>query len=98
MFDATNCYPIQNPIDRYVLGSDYPDMNVETALSIAMHTDRIAKEQEEVKTDAVRRVIGSRVDFSAMVELCRRWALARVFLAARAKRRSSVAHHSCCPG
>jgi hypothetical protein len=73
MFDGTNYYPVPNPINRYILGSDYPDMNVEAVLSIATHTDYIAKEQEEVKADAVRRVIGRRVDFSAMVELCRRW-------------------------
>ncbi|WP_399213852.1 DUF1214 domain-containing protein [Synechococcus sp. RedBA-s] len=38
MFDATNYYPVANPISLYVLGSDYPDMkkNADGSLTIYM--------------------------------------------------------------
>ena len=28
MFDATNSYPVPNPLNRYLLGSDYPDISI----------------------------------------------------------------------
>jgi hypothetical protein len=41
MFDATNSYPVPNPINRYVLGSDYPDMkkNADGSLTIYLQAD-----------------------------------------------------------
>ena len=34
LIDATNSYPVPNPLNRYLLGSDYPDMkyNADRAL------------------------------------------------------------------
>jgi DNA sulfur modification protein DndE len=37
MFDATNSYPVPNPINRYVLGSDYPDMKQNADGSLTMY-------------------------------------------------------------
>ena len=41
MFDATNSYPVPNPLNRYVLGSDYPDMkyNADGSLTIYLQAD-----------------------------------------------------------
>ena len=41
MFDATNSYPVPNPINRCVLGSDYPDMkkNADGSLTIYLQAD-----------------------------------------------------------
>jgi DNA sulfur modification protein DndE len=48
MFDATNYYPVPNPIDRYVLGSDYPDMkkNPDGSLTIYMQHASPGRERE----------------------------------------------------
>jgi hypothetical protein len=42
MFDATNSYPVPNPLNRYVLGSDYPDMkyNADGSLTIYLQADK----------------------------------------------------------
>jgi hypothetical protein len=48
MFDATNSYPVPNPINRYVLGSDYPDMkkNPDGSLTIYLQHDNPGKDRE----------------------------------------------------
>jgi len=48
MFDATNSYPVPNPINRYVLGSDYPDMkkNPDGSLTIYLQKDSPGKDKE----------------------------------------------------
>jgi len=48
MFDATNYYPVPNPINRYVLGSDYPDMkkNADGSLTIYLQSKNPGKDKE----------------------------------------------------
>jgi len=48
MFDATNSYPVPNPINRYVLGSDYPDMkkNADGSLTIYLQADNPGPDRE----------------------------------------------------
>jgi len=48
MFDATNYYPVPNPINRYVLGSDYPDMkkNPDGSLTIYLQHTSPGEEKE----------------------------------------------------
>jgi len=48
MFDATNYYPVPNPINRYVLGSDYPDMkkNPDGTATIYMQRTSPGKDKE----------------------------------------------------
>src|SRR5262245_48663584 len=48
MFDATNSYPVPNPINRYVLGSDYPNMNKNSdgSLTIYLQADNPGKDKE----------------------------------------------------
>jgi DNA sulfur modification protein DndE len=48
MFDATNSYPVPNPINRYVLGSDYPDMkkNPDGSLTIYLQNTSPGKDKE----------------------------------------------------
>jgi hypothetical protein len=48
MFDATNSYPVPNPINRYVLGSDYPDMkkNPDGSLTVYLQHDDPGKDEE----------------------------------------------------
>jgi hypothetical protein len=48
MFDATNSYPVPNPINRYVLGSDYPDMkkNPDGSLTIYLQNKSPGKDKE----------------------------------------------------
>jgi hypothetical protein len=48
MFDATNSYPVPNPLNRYVLGSDYPDMkyNADGSLTIYLQADNPGKDKE----------------------------------------------------
>ena len=48
MFDATNYYPVPNPINRYVLGSDYPDMkkNADGSLTIYLQHSSPGKDKE----------------------------------------------------
>ena len=48
MFDATNYYPVPNPINRYVLGSDYPDMkkNADGSVTIYMQNKTPGKDKE----------------------------------------------------
>jgi len=48
MFDATNSYPVPNPINRYVLGSDYPNMkkNPDGSLTIYLQADNPGKDKE----------------------------------------------------
>jgi hypothetical protein len=48
MFDATNSYPVPNPINRYVLGSDYPDMkkNSDGSLTIYLQNKNPGKDKE----------------------------------------------------
>ena len=48
MFDGRNAYPVPNPIDRYVLGSDYPDMkkNPDGSLTIYIQHDSPGQDKE----------------------------------------------------
>jgi hypothetical protein len=48
MFDAKNSYPVPNPLNRYVLGSDYPDMkkNPDGSLTIYLQADNPGKDME----------------------------------------------------
>jgi DNA sulfur modification protein DndE len=48
MFDATNYYPVPNPINRYVLGSDYPDMkkNPDGSVTIYLQNTSPGKDKE----------------------------------------------------
>jgi hypothetical protein len=48
MFDATNSYPVPNPINRYVLGSDYPDMkkNPDGSLTIYLQNENPGNDKE----------------------------------------------------
>ncbi len=48
MFDAKNSYPVPNPLNRYVLGSDYPDMkkNPDGSLTIYLQADNPGKDKE----------------------------------------------------
>jgi hypothetical protein len=48
MFDATNSYPVPNPITRYVLGSDYPDMkkNSDGSVTIYLQNTNPGKDKE----------------------------------------------------
>jgi hypothetical protein len=48
MFDAINSYPVPNPLNRYVLGSDYPDMkyNADGSLTIYLQPDSPGKDKE----------------------------------------------------
>jgi hypothetical protein len=48
MFDAINSYPVPNPLNRYVLGSDYPDMkyNADGSLTIFLQADSPGKDKE----------------------------------------------------
>lgn len=48
MFDAKNSYPVPNPLNRYVLGSDYPDMkyNADGSLTIYLQADNPGKDKE----------------------------------------------------
>jgi hypothetical protein len=48
MFDATNSYPVPNPINRYVLGSDHPDMkkNADGSLTIYLQADDPGPDKE----------------------------------------------------
>ena len=48
MFDATNFYPVPNPINRYVLGSDYPDMkkNDDGSVTIYLQNKSPGKDKE----------------------------------------------------
>jgi hypothetical protein len=48
MFDATNYYPVPNPINRYVLGSDYPDMkrDQDGSLTIYLQNENPGKDKE----------------------------------------------------
>jgi hypothetical protein len=48
MFDAENSYPVPNPLNRYVLGSDYPDMkhNTDGSLTIYLQADNPGKDKE----------------------------------------------------
>lgn len=48
MFDATNFYPVPNPIKRYVLGSDYPDMkkNEDGSVTIYLQNKSPGKDKE----------------------------------------------------
>lgn len=40
MYDATNYYPVPNPINRYVLGSDTPDMKKNADGSVTVYLQR----------------------------------------------------------
>jgi hypothetical protein len=48
MFDATNSYPVPNPINRYVLGSDYPEMkkNPDGSLTVYLQNKNPGKDKE----------------------------------------------------
>jgi DNA sulfur modification protein DndE len=48
MFDAINSYPVPNPLNRYVIGSDYPDMkyNADGSLTIYLQADSPGKDKE----------------------------------------------------
>jgi hypothetical protein len=48
MFDATNSYPVPNPLNRYLLGSDYPGMkyNADGSLTIYLQADNPGKDKE----------------------------------------------------
>jgi hypothetical protein len=48
MFSAENCYPVSNPINRHVLGSDYPDMkkNPDGSLTIHLQNGSPGKDKE----------------------------------------------------
>ena len=47
MWDGTNCYPVANPINRYVIGSDV-DMkkNPDGSVTIYIQTDSPGKDKE----------------------------------------------------
>jgi DNA sulfur modification protein DndE len=42
MYDATNYYPVPNPINRYVLGSDYPDMKKDPDGSVTIYLQHMS--------------------------------------------------------
>ena len=48
MFDATNYYPVPNPINRYVLGSDFPNMkkNADGSVTIYLQNKSPGKDKE----------------------------------------------------
>jgi len=48
MFDATNYYPVPNPVNRYVLGSDDPDMkkNPDGSVTIYLQNKSPGKDRE----------------------------------------------------
>jgi hypothetical protein len=48
MFDAKNSYPVPNLLNRYLLGSDYPDMkkNPDGSLTIYLQADNPGKDKE----------------------------------------------------
>ena len=48
MFNAQNYYPVPNPINRYVLGSDYPDMkkNADGSVTIYLQNTSPGKDKE----------------------------------------------------
>jgi hypothetical protein len=48
MFDAKNSYPVPNPLNRYILGSDYPDMkkNPDGSLTIYLQADNPGPDKE----------------------------------------------------
>jgi hypothetical protein len=48
MFDAKNSYPVPNPLDRYVIGSDSHEMkyNADGSLTIYLQADNPGKDKE----------------------------------------------------
>jgi DNA sulfur modification protein DndE len=48
LFDATTFYPVVNPINRYVLGSDYPEMkkNADGSVTIYLQNKSPGKDKE----------------------------------------------------
>jgi len=74
MFDATNSYPVPNPINRYVLGSDYPDMkkNSDGSLTIYLQADNPGGDKEANWLPAPRGpfllILGTYAPGEAMIE------------------------------
>ena len=48
MFDGVSLYPVRNPINRYVLGSDYPDMkkNADGSVTVYLQNQSPGKDKE----------------------------------------------------
>ena len=42
LFDATNFYPVPNPINRYILGSDFPDMKKNSDGSLTVYLQNLS--------------------------------------------------------
>jgi hypothetical protein len=73
MFDATNSYPVPNPLHRYVLGSDY-DMkrNSDGSVTIYLQADSPGKDKEANWLPAPRGpfvlIIGTYAPGDAIIE------------------------------
>ena len=75
MFDATNSYPVPNPINRYVLGSDYPEMkkNPDGSLTVYLQNKNPGKDKEAnwlpAPAGPFLLILGTYASGQAMIEL-----------------------------